>query len=195
MKKKSVKGNKEKNEKQLRIIFRFLLIPVVLVFIGTILITWNRSATDLYNAFVINFIGITFVYAAALVLCSFFLYLSFVITIYNPQKIKKSSVIKFAIGGIFTLLIAIFLLVFSGNETKKSIQDMRDYANGEWQVKELVVRDVYRGPRRSKNVLIETDEGEMILHGKSFRIYKGQPYRFTYLDATNTIIKVENIIE
>ena len=30
MKKKSVKGNKEKNEKQLRIIFRFLLIPVVL---------------------------------------------------------------------------------------------------------------------------------------------------------------------
>lgn len=195
MKEKSVKRNEEKNEKQLRIIFRFLLIPVVLVFIGTILRTWNRSETDLYNAFVINFIGITFVYAAALALCSFFLYLSFVITIYNPQRIKKSSIIKFALGGIFTLLLTIFLVVFSGTETKKSIQDLRDYANGEWRAQELLVKDVYRGPRRSKRVLIETDEGELILHRESFRIYEGESYRFTYLDATNTIIKVENVME
>ena len=44
-------------------------------------------------------------------------------------------------------------------------------------------------------VLIETDKGEMALFFEDFLIYEGEKYRFTYLDATNTIIKVENIMD
>ncbi|MFS0690159.1 hypothetical protein AB1K89_13080 [Sporosarcina sp. 179-K 8C2 HS] len=140
-------------------------------------------------------------FAAGLTFCLFILYHVFLITVYNPQRIKKSSVIKFACGGIFTLIITIVLLTFGGTEAKKSIQSMKDYENGEWQVKDLLVMDVYRGSRghkgsfRSNIVLIDTDKGEMTLYLEDFPIYKGEKYRFTYLDATNTIIKVENIID
>ncbi len=72
---------------------------------------------------------------------------------------------------------------------------MKDYSNGEWQVKDLLVMDVYRGANSSRIVLIETGVGEMTLHWESFRIVEGQKYRFTYLDATNTIIKVEIITD
>jgi hypothetical protein len=74
---------------------------------------------------------------------------------------------------------------------------MKNYSNGEWQVKDLLVMDVYRGGGSSPSriVLIETGEGEMTLHFESFLIYEGQKYRFRYLDATNTVIKVEKITD
>ncbi|MCM3112868.1 hypothetical protein [Lederbergia lenta] len=199
MRKKPIKVNKEQNKKRLRIIYGFLMIMIVLLLIGGTFIESNGFMTDLYKAFVFNFIGMSFVFAAALTFCFFFLYHIFVIIIYNPQRIIKSSVIKFAIGGIFTLIITIFLLIFGVTEAKKSIQSMKDYKNGEWQVKDLVVTDVYRGSHahkgslRTKSVLIETDKDEMTLYFEDFLIYKGEKYRFTYLDATKTIIKVEEM--
>ncbi|MBS4207095.1 hypothetical protein [Bacillus sp. FJAT-50079] len=193
MRKKSLKLNKDPNEKRLRIIFRFLMVIIVLVIIGSTFIVSNRFATDLYTAFVHDFIGTSFLLATGLTFCSFFLYHIFMIIIYNPQGIKKSAVIKFAIGGIFTLIITIFLIIFGFTEANKSIQDMKNHTNGEWQVKDLLVTDIYRGSRPSKIVLIETTEGEMTLFFEDFLIYKGEKYRFTYLDVTNTIIKVEKI--
>ena len=201
MTKKSLKLNNEQNEKRLRIIFLFLMVMIVLVIIGGSFITSNRFGTDPYKAFVYHFIGMSFLFAAGLTFCLFILYHVFLITVYNPQRIKKSSVIKFACGGIFTLIITIVLLTFGGTEAKKSIQSMKDYENGEWQVKDVLVMDVYRGSRghkgsfRSNIVLIETDKGEMTLYFEDFLIYTGEKYRFTYLGATNTIIKVENIID
>ncbi|MCM3744352.1 hypothetical protein M3193_09375 [Sporosarcina luteola] len=191
----------EQNKKRLRIIFLFLMVIMVLVIIGGIFITTNRFGTDLYKAFVYNFIGTSFLFAAGLTFCIFILYHVFLITVYNPQRIKKSSVIKFACSGIITLIFTIVLLTFGGTEAKKSIQSMKDYENGEWQVKDVLVTDIYRGSRghkgsyRSNIVLIDTDIGEMTLYFEDFLIYKGEKYRFTYLDATNTIIKVENIID
>lgn len=195
MKKKSFKLTKEQNENRLRIIIRFLIIISVLVTIGATLIGLNLFVRDLYISFVLDFIGTSFLFATALAVLLFFLYLVFVITAFNPQGLKKSSVIKFAFGGVFTLIITIFLFNFTITEAIKSIQDMSDYSNGDWQVKDLFVTDVYRGSGLSDIVLIETDEGEMILHWESFRIYTGEKYRFTYLDATNTIIKVEKVTD
>lgn len=193
MRRKSLALNKEQEKKRQRIIFRLLIITAIMVTIGGISIAWSIFVSDLYTAFILNSIGTSFLYTTALTLCSIFLYLFFIITIFNPQGIKKSSIIKFTFGGVFTLIISIFLLTFSVTETIKSIQDMKDYSNGEWQVKDLLVMDVYRGASPSRIVLIETSEGEMTLHWESFRIYEGQKYRLTYLDATNTIIKIEKI--
>ncbi|SKA89937.1 hypothetical protein SAMN04244570_0906 [Sporosarcina newyorkensis] len=177
------------------------MVMIVLVIIGGSLITTNKFGMDLYKAFVYHFIGMSFLFAAGLTFCLLILYHVFLITVYNPQRIKKSSVIKFACGGIFTLIITIVLLVFGGTAAKKSIQSMKDYENGEWQVEDVLVMDIYRGSRghkvsfRSNSVLIEIDKGEMTLYFEDSLIYKGEKYRFTYLDATDTIIKVENIIE
>ncbi len=193
MRKKSLKVNNEQNEKRLRIIFRFLIIASVLVIIGVTCIASNRFVTNLYIAFVLDFIGTFFLFSTVLTFCSFFMYTIFVITIFNPQGIKKSSVIKFVFGGIFTIIITLFLLIFGVTEAEKSIQDMKDYKNSKWEVKDLLVMDVYRGARPSRIVLIETREGEMTLFFEDFLLYEGEKYRFTYLDATNTIIKVEKI--
>lgn len=191
--KKSPNINIEQNEKRQRIIFRFLIIVSIIAIIGTIFMASNIFVTDLYTAFVLSSVTTSLLYAAALTLCSFFLYLFFVITIFNSQSLKKSSVNNFALGGILTLIITVFLLFFSITETIKSIQDMKDYANSEWQVNDLLVKNVYRGGGSSRIVLIETSQGEMVLHRERFRLYEGQKYRFTYLDATNTIIKVEKM--
>lgn len=195
MRKKTLKVNNEQNEKRLRIIFRFLMIASIMVIIGATCITSNWYVKNLYTAFVLDFIGTSFLFAAFLTICSFFLYSIFVITIFNPQKIKKTSVTKFALGGIFTLIITISILFFGVTDAQKSIQDMKDYTNGKWKVKELLVTDVYRGGRPSRIVLIETNEGEMTLFFEDFLLYTGEKYRFTYLDATNTIINVEKIME
>ena len=195
MRKKSPTINIEQNEKRQRIFFRFLFIVPIMAIIVTIFAASKLFVKDLYAMFVIDSIVTTLLFATASILLSFFLYLFFVITVFNPQRLKKSSVIKFALGGILTLIITVFLLFFSITGTIKSIQDMKDYANSEWQVKDLLVMDVYRGGGSSRIVLIETGQGEMVLHRESFRIYKGQNYRFTYLDATNTIIKVEKMTD
>ncbi|WP_042148039.1 hypothetical protein [Paucisalibacillus sp. EB02] len=196
MRKKPNKANEKKNKIRERIIFRFLIIAVITVLVGSIFLAYNFFVGDLFTAFVLNFIGTSFLYTAALILCSFFLYLCFVITIFNPQRVKKSSVITFTFVGIITLIITIFLVKFSVSETTKGISDLADYSNGEWQVKELLVTDVYRGGYHTgPGALIDTEEGEMSLHWESFLIYAGEKYRFTYLDATNTIIKVERLTD
>ncbi|RST77254.1 hypothetical protein D4T97_001795 [Siminovitchia acidinfaciens] len=203
MKERSRKLNNKQNNKRLRIIFRFLIIASVMVMIGSTCILLNGFVTNLYTAFVLDFIGTFFLFTALLTICSFFLYSIFVITVFNPQRIKKSSVIKFALGGIFTAILTILLLFFGITEAKKSTQGMKDYANGKWEVEDLLVMDVYRGSRHHKGrlirpsemVLIETSKGEMTLFFEDFRIYVGEKYRFTYLDATNTIIKVEKVID
>jgi hypothetical protein len=195
MRKKSLKVNNEQNEIRLRIIFLFLMIASVFVIIGVTCIASNWFVTNLYTAFVLDFIGTSFLFFTILTFCSFFLYTIFVITIFNPQGIKKSSLIKFVFGGIFTIIITLFLLIFGATEAEKSIQDMKDYKNGKWEVKDLLVMDVYRGTRPSRIVQFETGEGEMTLFFEDFLIYEGEKYRFTYLDATNTIIKVEKITD
>ena len=192
---KSLKVNNDQNEKRLRIIFRFLIVASFLVIIGVTCIASNWFVTNLYTAFVLDFIGTFFLFSTILTFCTFFLYTIFVITIFNPQGIKKSSLLKFVFGGIFTIIITLFLLIFGVTEAKKSIQDMKNYKNGKWEVKDLLVMDVYRGTRPSRIVQFETGEGEMTLFFEDFLLYEGEKYRLTYLDATNTIIKVEKITD
>ena len=86
-------------------------------------------------------------------------------------------------------------MIFGVTEAEKSIQDMKNYKNGKWEVKDLLVMDVYRGTGPSRIVQFKTGEGEMTLFFEDFLIYEGERYRFTYLDATNTIIKVKKITE
>ncbi|MDN4608777.1 hypothetical protein [Sporosarcina highlanderae] len=193
MGRKSLQINNDKKEKRLKLIYFFVIVGAIMALLGSTLIISKRSVSDLYKSFVLDFIGTTLLYAAALTLCSFFLYAIFVVVVLNPMDIKRSSVIKFAFGGIFTLIITVLILSFSVNEANKSIDDMKSYSNQEWQVKDLLVTDVYRGRRPSRLVLIDTTEGEMILHREKLKIYRGQHYRFTYLDKTKTIIKVEEL--
>lgn len=195
MRKKFIRASDKENDKRLRIVFRFLIVTSILVVFGAGLVFANRYETDLYNSFVLNFIGTSFLLAGVLASCTFFLYLCSIIVFLNPQRLKRSSITKAVFGGIFALLIAITILIFGATETKKWNEDRKAYANGEWQVKDLVVTDIYRGSRRSPIVLIQTAEGEMTLYYEDFLLYKGQTYRFTYLDATNTIIQVEIITE
>lgn len=194
MRKKSL-NVKEQNEKRLRVAFRILIISAVLVVIGSFIIGLNFLVKDLYLSFILDFIGSSFLFSAGLAFLLFFLYCIFVITFFNPQQLKRSSVIKFALGGGFTLIITVLLFNFTVTEAKNSIQDIKAYSNGDWQVKDLVVTDIYRGRRPSKIVLIETSEGQMTLHWENFLVYKGQKYRFTYLDTTNTIIEIEQITD
>ncbi|QTD39433.1 hypothetical protein [Sporosarcina sp. Te-1] len=196
MRKKGTRASEAENKKRQRISYVIMLVTMALVLIAGGLISWNWFVVkDLYTAFVINFIGMSFLIAAGLGFCVFFLYLITIIVFKNPQRIKRSSVAKFAVGGIFTFLIAIFLFFFGTTEAIKSIKDLKDYSNAEWQVKDLVVTDVNRGSPSYKIIFIETAEGEMVLHWERFRIQEGQSYRFTYLEATKTIINVEMTTE
>lgn len=195
MRNKSLKAE-EKNKKRERMIYRFLILAGITLLLGAIFEISTWFVTNLYTIFVLDFITASFMYAAGLIFCSFFLYCCFVITIFNPQRVKKSKVIIFALVGIVTLALSVFLLIYSVNETMKATQDMADYSNGAWKVRELVVTDVYRGGyHNGPGVLIDTIEGELSLHWESFLIYTGEKYRFTYLDATNTVIKVERLME
>lgn len=196
MRKKGARATEEENNKRQRISFIILMITIVLTFIAAGLLTVNWFIVkDLYTGFVINFVGTSFLIAAGLGLCSFFLYLYTVIVFKNPQRLKKSSVVKFAIGWIITILVTITIFLFGANETKKSMQDIKAYANEKYIVKDLAVTDVYRGSATSKITLVETTEGEMVIHWERFLIQQGQTYRFTYLDATKTIIDFEMIQE
>lgn len=196
MRKTTVKVNEKENNKRGKIVFRFLIIAGIAAFIGSLFLVWNFFVGDLYLAFVLNFIGTSFLYVAALVLCSFFLYLCFVITFFNPQRVKKALVITFTFCGIVVLIITIFVLRFSFNETTQAVSDLVDYSNGRWQVKELLVLDVYRGGyHNGPSVLIDTEEGELSLHWENFVIYEGERYRFRYLDGSNTVIGVKRIRE
>jgi hypothetical protein len=196
MRKKPIKTSDKENKKRERIIYTFLIITVITVIIGAFFVACKLFVADLYIAFVLDFLASSFLYAAGLLMCSFFLYLFFTITLFNPQRIKKSSVIKFAFSGVITLGLTILLLDFSVTETIKGVKDMNAYSNGEWKMKDLEVLDIYRGGYHNVGgPLIETKEGEMSLQWESFRINKGETYRFTYLDATKTIIKVEMVTD
>lgn len=205
MKKKSSELNNEQkqNKNLFRITFRFLILAFIMLIIGGTCIVFNRFVTDLYTAFVLDFIAMSFLFSTVLTFCSFILYSVFVITVFNPQKIKKSSVAKFAIGGICIFTFTLFMIIFGVTEAGKSIQAMKDYRNGKWEVNDLVVMDKYREYRHPKMVQIRpsrmvhigTSEGEMTLFIEDFTIHMGEKYRFTYLDATNTIIKVEKITD
>ncbi|WP_047983359.1 hypothetical protein [Ornithinibacillus californiensis] len=196
MRKKPLKTNEKMNNKRKRVIYLLLILLCITVLLGAIFIaSSNWLVSDLYTAFVLSFIGISFLYVSGLILCTFFLYLCSVIVIFNPQKIKKSSVINFAIVGIITLVLSLFLLNVSVNESIKAFHDIEAYSNEEWQVKEMVVTGLYRGGglHNGPGVLIDTVEGELSLHWESSLIQVGEKYRFTYLDATNTIIDMEKI--
>lgn len=196
MKKKRAAVTEADNKRRQRVSYGILIVTAVLILLAAGFISWNWFIEkDLYRAFVINFIGTSFLIVGGLALCTFFLHLITIIVFKNPQRIKKSSVAKFAVGGIFTLSLVILFLFWGVNEARKSIEDIKAYANADWQVKDLVVTDVYRGSNPAKIILIDTAEGEMVLHWERFRIQKGQSYRFTYLDATKTIINVELIQE
>jgi len=196
MKKKRAAVTEADNKRRQLVSYGILIVTGVLILLATGFITWNWFIEkDLVRAFVINFVGTSLLIAGGVALCVFFLHLIAIIVFKNPQRIKKSSVAKFAVGGIITLSIVIFLLFWGVNEARKSLEDMNAYANADWQVKDLVVTDVYRGSKPSKIILINTAEGEMVLHWERFRVQKGQTYRFAYLDATKTIINVELIQE
>jgi hypothetical protein len=196
LKRKSQKASEKQNKKREKIIFVKLIIIGITVLIGSSVLVYNFFEGDLYTAFVLDLVGKSFLYAAALLFCSFILYLCFTITVINPQRVKLNKVIAFASVGIITLILTIFLVRFSFNEITKGTTDLSAYSKGEWQVQELLVTDVYRGGYHTgPGVLIDTMEGEMSLHWENSFINVGENYRFTYLDATNTIIKVERVAD
>lgn len=191
LKKSKSKPDQNQNEKRLRIIFRLLMIAVVMIIIAYISSASKLFINTLYATFISDSITMSFLIIAFLTLCSLLLYGFFIIIVFNPDRLKKSPYIKFVFGGIFTLTITALLAYFGITEITKMILDVEDHSAGESRVQDLLVTGVTRG----RVLLIDTVEGEMYLSWEDFRIHEGQTYRFTYLDATNTIIEVEQLID
>jgi energy-coupling factor transporter transmembrane protein EcfT len=179
------------NRKRLINIYGFLIVIVAFVLSGGVF-TGLRIffATELYHAFIYDWIGTALLYLAGLTLLLYFIYGSLVITIKNPQKIKKKQVFSWGGIGIICLALGGFIFHELSSITINSVRDMKDYSNGVMKIEELKVVDVYTGGH-SEIALIETEEQELSLLLNGYRIEEGQTYRFTYLERTGTILNVE----
>ncbi|MEC0282662.1 hypothetical protein [Terribacillus saccharophilus] len=146
-------------------------------------------ASNLYHAFIYDWIGTALLYLAALTLIAFFVYTSLVITIKNPQKVGKRQVFYFGLTGIICFTIGVFIVPQLSSLTINSMGDMRDYSNGAIHVDDFEVVDVYTGGH-STIALITTDELDLTLMINNYQIEEGKTYRFTYLERTGTILSV-----
>jgi hypothetical protein len=179
------------NRKRLRIMYGFIIVFVAFALSGGAFMGLRAFfATDLYHAFIYDWIGTALLYLAGLTLLLFFIYGSLVITIKNPQKIRKKQVFAWGGTGIICLAIGIFIFHELSSLTIDSVRDMKDYSNGVLKIEDLKVVDVYTGGH-SDIAIIETEEQELSLLLNGYRIEEGQTYRFTYMERSGNILNVE----
>jgi uncharacterized membrane protein len=179
------------NRKRLRIMYGFTFVMGFFVLLG-VAFTGLRAffATDLYHAFIYDWIGTAFLFLAFITLLLCIIYGCLVITIINPQKLSKNQVFKWGGTGIICLAIGVFIFHELSSLTINSLRDMKDYSSGVVKIDDLKVVDVYTD-RRSDGALIKTEEQELSLILDGYRIEEGKTYRFTYLERTGTILNVE----
>ncbi len=179
------------NRKRERIIYGFIIVMIAFVLSGvTSMALRILFASDLYHAFIYDWVGTAFLYLAGMTLLVLFIYLCLVITIKNPQKVSKNHV--FAFGGFGLICFALGLVFFPelSSLTINSVRDMKDYSNGVMKIEDLKVVDVYTGGD-SSIALISTEEKELSLLIYNIRIEEGKTYRFTYMERTGNILNVE----
>ncbi|MBU7592832.1 hypothetical protein [Metabacillus halosaccharovorans] len=179
------------NRKRERIIYGFLIVMVAFVLSGVAFMGLRIFfATDLYHAFIYDWIGTAFLYLAGMMIFLFFIYGSLVITIKNPQKISKNQVFAWGGTGIICLALGVFIFHEVSSLTINSVRDMKDYTNGVMKIDDLKVVEVYTGGH-SDIALITTEELELSLLLNVIRIEEGETYRFTYMERTGNILNVE----
>lgn len=186
-----------KDSKRERIVIRMILLSGACIMLGLTVLISTYLPVSLFAAFVLHFIGISFIYIAILAICAFFLYASFVVVFLNPQRLRKSSVFNFAIVGILMLALTVPLLIFCVNETGKSIRDMQSYANQDWQVTEAAVVSIDWDRARysvTNRAWLHTTAGELSLF-RNRRVTVGGTYRITYLNETKAVVKMEKMSE
>ncbi|WP_155922208.1 hypothetical protein [Bacillus sp. EB01] len=187
------------NRKRFRIIIGFLIVMSIFVLLGGAFIFIKiLFITDLYQAFMFESMGTAFLYLSALTLLLFFIYSSLVITLKNPQKIRKTQVFAWGGAGIIFIAMAVFVYNQLSSLTMNSLKDIHDYKNGVAKVEDLKVVDVYTGGGRYTDndiALIETEEldHDLTLLLDLFRLEEGKTYRFTYMERTGTILNIENL--
>ncbi|OCA81691.1 hypothetical protein A8F94_22810 [Bacillus sp. FJAT-27225] len=185
------------NNKRLRIIYVFLIIMGIFTLSGGAIIGYRKwFIADLYHAFLYDSIGTAFLYLAGITLLLFFIYASLVITLKNPQSIKKTQVAAWGGTGIICLALTVFIFQELSSLTMNSIRDIQDYKNGVVKVENLTVVDVYTGGGRYSNndiALIETEKHDLTLLLDLFRLEEGKTYRFTFMERTGTILNIEKI--
>ncbi|MED4018847.1 hypothetical protein [Sutcliffiella cohnii] len=198
MSKNQPRGKKQtvSNKRRWRVILVFVFAFATCIAIGgAFLIFRDLVYPDMYYVLLFDLIGMVGLYMGAIFLCAFFLYLFFIIVFINPQRIKRSKVLKFAAAGMVVFIFTVWVVGFSSQEISRDSQAFQDYKEGNWTVKELLVRDIYGPNKRSNITILETDEGDMVLYWRPFRIYRDQIYRFTYLDKTKVVLEVEQVGE
>ncbi len=179
------------NRKRTRIIYGFIMVMVAFVILGgSFMVVRTFFASSLYHAFIFDWIGTVLLYLAALTLIVFFIYISLVITIKNPQMVGKRQLFYFGLTGLICFSIGVFIVPQLSSLTINSVGDMKDYSNGVMNVDDFKVVDVYTGGH-STIALITTDERELTLLYNNYQIEEGKTYRFTYLERTGTILSVE----
>ncbi|WP_010094105.1 hypothetical protein [Ornithinibacillus scapharcae] len=191
------KKTKKKNEKQIKRIMRISYVFLILAGIALILAAgymgyYEFFVHNLYRSFKFNFISGIFGYSGMLLLLLYFLYLLTVITFINPQILKWKKRVPFTVAGAVVLCLTIWFLKFSVTEINLEAKDMKSYANGEWNVKELEVKHVDRTPGFSM-ATIDTSEGEFLLYRRIYATKPGEIYRITYLEETKTVIDIDLI--
>lgn len=180
------------NRKRIRIIYGFLIVMCTFVLLG-VAFTFLRIfyATDLYHAFIYDWIGTAFLFLGGITLLLFIIYFSSVITIKNPQKISINKVFLWGGTGIISLATSVFIFQELSSLTINSVGDMKDYSNGVMKRDDLKVVEVYTGSS-TKIALIKTEEQELyLLQQKVFNIEEGKTYSFTYMERTGNILNVE----
>lgn len=179
------------NQKRLRIIYGFIIVMAAFVLPGGVFINLRKYyATDLYHAFIFDWIGTALLYLGGLTLLLCFIYGCLVIILKNPQKISKNQVIKWGGIGIFCLSIGVIIFQELSSLTINSVRDMKDYSNGMITIEDLKVVGV-KSDGRSRIETIKTEEQELSLLLNVFRIEEGKTYRFTYTERTGIILNVE----
>lgn len=183
----------------MRIVFGFMIIMVIFLLIAGIFIFTNFlfQLTDIntievnYRVFLLESFATGSLILTGLTLCAMFLYLIIVIVFRNPQKVSKNTVLKFSLGGIFVLLLTGGLIYYGGSFTYDCVLDMKDYSNGDWKEEELLVKNVEY--MEDGDYIIEADHREFFVFGLPITITEGETYRFTFLDRTSHVLKIEKL--
>lgn len=174
---------------------RYKNLIIILIFVGIfslfamtfhILMMFSNNQ---YTAFIYNFLMELSLAGISLSLCIFFLYACFVILFLNPQQLKNSVRLGWGFGGLIPLTILIITIVVASYRTIASTNDITDYKNGNWEIRNATIEKVYWGSN-SQNGIITTDIGEFVLPRKLVRLNVGEEYQLTYLKHTETIIQV-----
>lgn len=186
------RGETEMDRKQLRIIFIIAVVSGIIMLISAaFLIIRQLVIPDLSYVLLFDLLGTVTLYTGFLGICTLFLYLCGIIAFKNPQRIKPSKVLLFALFGVGVLVFSIWLVRFSSNEVEMERLALNDYKEGNWAVKDLYIEDIYGPSYHSRLTLLETEVGDLFLYWEPFQIYQGRTYRITYLEKTGVVIKME----